>query len=137
MRAHFSLLIVFTATVLFMFNTTFVISEVLSGWTGILNLGLALGLFLAWSYWEIPVGVRPVAKFIGDVSYSVYLLHPIAYKFIVMSVGVLPVSIQQYGSPVVIIALSLVATVVGAYLTFHFVEKSLLGYAKARINAMA
>jgi len=88
--------------------------DLLQGWRGLILAASTIGLVGAAAFIEEPTGrLRQVAKRLGDLSYSIYLLHPLAFVFI-----------RDHGVPTssLRIIATLVLTIVAAHLTHKYIE---------------
>jgi peptidoglycan/LPS O-acetylase OafA/YrhL len=88
--------------------------DLLVGWKGTLLMASTITLVLCTAF--VPVNSTPVqglARFLGDVSYGVYLLHPVAYCWLATHVP---------GHPLARIAQTTALSLGGAFLLFHAFE---------------
>ena len=78
----------------------------------------AVGLF---AFYDFPASpLRTAGKFLGEVSYSVYLLHPLVQEGILR---ILPAGASPWWG----FTLGLATTIALSALTFRFIEKPMMG----------
>jgi len=88
--------------------------DLLRGWRGLILAASTIGLVGAAAFIEEPTGrLRQVAKKLGDLSYSIYLLHPLVFIFI-----------RDHGVPTstVRIVATIVVSLIAANLLHRFIE---------------
>ncbi|WP_417319152.1 acyltransferase family protein [Emcibacter sp.] len=130
----FAILIVFILTLGFVFYPTSGSGESVSGYSGFVFLIIAFAVFLLWSMCELPVWLRGVGSFLGDISYSVYLLHPFCFKGVELVTSRLIDPEFLARQPWVVIIVSMILTIIAAKIVYVVVEKPMLAYFKTRLK---
>lgn len=77
----------------------------------------------------LPGMVRSALKFLGETSYSIYLLHPIIYLVLKQLLGKFFVV-----SPYVLVALTITLTLIISYFVYRFFEQYFISLGKRKIN---
>ncbi|MFN2607047.1 MAG: acyltransferase family protein [Acidimicrobiales bacterium] len=90
-------------------------------------LVLSTSFSVRWAQWPVS---NPVSRWLGDVSYGIYLAHIIVIGFAVTTLGIVP----THGSTVMrsLMAVTLPATLVLAWLSWTFVEQPARAWARRR-----
>ncbi|MDJ1472154.1 acyltransferase family protein [Xanthocytophaga flava] len=83
-------------------------------------LSFALCWCFAVSHWELPNPIHKTLHFLGEKSYSIYLLHPIVFHF--FKISYLATSLK-YG-------LSIGCTLLLSYLVYNMIEKPAMNWGK-------
>jgi peptidoglycan/LPS O-acetylase OafA/YrhL len=103
----------------------------LVGSRGILLAAACCGLLVVTLRLEVPRWLRPVASWLGELSYPMYLLHPIIYH--VLSYPRFLGSLQA-SSPVLFAVTVLVVSCICGTLVFRLIEAPILRWGKRRIG---
>ena len=67
--------------------------------------------------------ITKVFKYLGETSYSLYLLHPVVFSICSIFFSIFPITDNQ----IVILLVSIVGTLIASYVSYKFIEKPFMG----------
>jgi peptidoglycan/LPS O-acetylase OafA/YrhL len=109
-------------------------SALLTGWQGGIRAAVTVLLVAVWSRLPVCGAMRPVATKLGDASYGLYLLHPLAFHatalFGLASLGGAVAS--GWGGVAALTIAVITVSFLSALVFHHFVEAPLLATGRAR-----
>lgn len=121
------LTILIASTILFVFLPTGEVDRIslIVGYPKLLLSVAVFGLCLFAAFWgNIKQNVLTrVLKYFGDVSYSIYLIHPIVYTSLGIVLSVLPISINI----MVFVIVSIIITIAVSRIVYKYIEVPFMG----------
>lgn len=109
-------------------------STLLTGWQGSVRAAVTVLLVAVWSRLPVSGAMRPVARCLGDASYGLYLLHPLAFHAMALlglaSLG--GAALSGWGGIAALTIAVIAASFLSALVFHHLVEAPLLATGRAR-----
>lgn len=109
-------------------------STLLTGWQGGVRAAVTVLLVAVWSRLPVCGVMRPVATRLGDASYGLYLLHPLAFHAMAL-LGLASLGdsvLSGWGGAAALTTVVIAASFLSALVFHHLVEAPLLAAGRAR-----
>lgn len=104
--------------------------QVLTGLSGLTYMLMVMCLVYAWAHLAVPKNLRRFSLWLGEVSYGIYLLHPVIYQALKPLRGTTTTWSNEQSIAFAIVTM-LIASI-SAWIFHHFVEMGLMNWGKQR-----